>query len=501
MAQQTLNNFLAQLESALKETHAAKHHEENQGVIQSYKDGVLKIQGLSNLKMNELVTVEGTDTPALVMNLEQDASYALVLQANPEIREGLFVKSTGKFLSLPVSKEILGRVVDALGTPLDGKAAIKADKFMPHENVAPSVMHRKSVHEPMQTGIVAIDSLVPIGRGQRELIIGDRQTGKTTVALDSIMNQKGKDVICVYVAVAQRESKTAQVVQKLQDSGALEYTVVVSAPAASSAVMQYLSPYAGCAIAEYFMQMGKHVLIVYDDLSKHAVAYREMSLLLRRPPGREAYPGDVFYLHSRLLERAAKVNEANGSGSITALPIIETQANDVSAYIPTNVISITDGQIFLESNLFNKGIRPAINVGISVSRVGGAAQTKIIKKVSGTVKLDLAQYYELEAFSQFASELDQATKDKLTRGRRVVEVLKQKQDHPYALWQETFVLYAATKGFFDPIPEVEVGHKITSLFALIQSSYPKIIEMIDDKKELTEEIEKQINTILKAFFA
>ncbi len=502
MTQANLQQFLATIESALQQSQESMgQQDKNRGVIQSYKDGVIKIQGLSALKMNEVVEIEGVGAQALVMNLEKDAAFALVLQASPEIREGLFVKSTSSFLSIPVSDEIIGRTVDPLGNPLDSKGAYKHDKRMPHEAQAPSVMVRKSVHEPVQTGIVAIDSLVPVGRGQRELIIGDRQTGKTTVAIDTILNQKDENMICIYVAVAQRESKTAQVIQKLTDLGAMSYTVVVSAPAASSAVLQYLAPYAGCAIAEYFMALGKHVLVIYDDLSKHAVAYREMSLLLRRPPGREAYPGDVFYLHSRLLERAAKLNEANGGGSITALPIIETQANDVSAYIPTNVISITDGQIFLESNLFNKGIRPAINVGISVSRVGGAAQTKIMKKVSGTVKLDLAQYYELEAFSQFASELDESTKAKLTRGRRVVEALKQGQNQPYALWQEVVVLYAATKGYLDPIPENEISEKVRSLFALVESSHTALIESIRVKKELTQEIEDEIKTLFDKFFS
>ncbi|MBI4231748.1 F0F1 ATP synthase subunit alpha [Candidatus Peregrinibacteria bacterium] len=502
MSKDTLQNFLSQLQEALENSHIESNKmESKQGVIQSYKDGVIKIQGLSELKMNEIVEIEGINVSALVMNLEQDASYALVLEANREIREGLFVKSTGKFLSIPVSDEIIGRVVDPLGKPLDGKAEYKAEAMMAHENIAPSVMERKSVHEALQTGIVAIDSLIPIGRGQRELIIGDRQTGKTAVAIDTILNQKGKDVICIYVAVAQRESKTSQVISALKAQGAMDYTIVVSASAASSAVSQYLAPYAGCAIGEYFMNKGKHALIIYDDLSKHAVAYREMSLLLRRPPGREAYPGDVFYLHSRLLERAAKLSDAKGAGSLTALPIIETQANDVSAYIPTNVISITDGQIFLESDLFNKGIRPAINVGISVSRVGGAAQTKIMKKVSGTAKLDLAQYYELEAFSQFASELDEGTKAKLTRGRRVVESFKQKQSRPYELWEEVIVIIAATKGYLDKVEESEVQAKLQSLLSLCETSHKELVTVIMDKKELTEEIDKMITQVLDKFFA
>ncbi len=501
MSNQTLNKFLSELSKSLENIEVSGPKEESkQGVIQSYKDGVIQIEGLSDLKMNEIVMIEGLNIQCLVMNLEQDASYALVLKNSTEIREGLLVKSTGKYLAIPVGDNILGRVVDPLGKPLDGNGEYNNDKMMPHESAAPSVMVRKSVHEPLQTGIVAIDSLVPIGRGQRELIIGDRQTGKTTVAIDTIINQKDQDMICVYVAVAQREAKTAQVVETLKKAGAMDYTVVVSAPAASSAVLQYLAPYAGVAISEYFMNKGKHVLVIYDDLSKHAVAYREMSLLLRRPPGREAYPGDVFYLHSRLLERAAKLNEANGSGSITALPIIETQANDISAYIPTNVISITDGQLFLESDLFNKGIRPAINVGNSVSRVGGSAQTKIMKKVSGTAKLDLAQYYELEAFSQFASELDDSTKKKLVRGRRVVEALKQKQNQPYALWKEVVVLRAASKGYLDKTHEDKVGEKIESLFALVETSHPDFIKKVMSEKKLTEEIDAEMTKILDNFF-
>jgi F-type H+-transporting ATPase subunit alpha len=502
MAKESLSNFLESLEATLaKMPTSGQESDASQGVVESYKDGVIAIRGLNDLRMSEVVEIENTNTQALVMNLEKGIAYALVLQANREIREGLFVRSSGKFLSIPVSDNIIGRVVDSLGNPIDGEGEIKADKFMPLESPAPDVMARKSVHQPVQTGIVAIDALVPVGRGQRELIIGDRQTGKTTVALDTILNQKDQNMVCVYVSIAQREGKTSQVVETLRAKGALSYTTVVSAPAASSAVMQYLAPYAGVAVAEYFMAQGKDVLVVYDDLSKHAVAYREMSLLLRRPPGREAYPGDVFYLHSRLLERAAKLNEDNGGGSITALPIIETQANDVSAYIPTNVISITDGQIFLQSDLFYKGIRPAINVGISVSRVGGAAQTSIMKKVSGTAKLDLAQYYELEAFSQFASELDEATKAKLTRGRRVVESLKQKQNNPYTLWQEVIVLYAASKGFLDPIEATEVGAKIKDMFALVESNFADLINKIETEKSLSEEIENGIKDVMTKFFS
>jgi F-type H+-transporting ATPase subunit alpha len=503
MAQETLTTFLQKVEEALANmpSSASDDSDSKKGVIESYKDGVIAIKGLSGLMMSEVVEIEGTGTKALVMNLEKDISYALVLQASTEIREGLFVKSTGNFLTLPVGEGILGRVVDPLGNPVDGKGDYKADKHMQHEAPAPDVMSRKSVHQPVQTGIVAIDALVPIGRGQRELIIGDRQTGKTTVAIDTILNQKNEDMICVYVSIAQREGKTAQVVKTLQEKGAMDYTVVVNAPAASSAVMHFLAPYAGVAIAEYFMAQGKHVVVVYDDLSKHAVAYREMSLLLRRPPGREAYPGDVFFSHSRLLERAAKLSDELGGGSITALPIIETQANDVSAYIPTNVISITDGQIFLQSDLFYKGVRPAINVGISVSRVGGSAQTKIMKKVSGTAKLDLAQYYELEAFSQFASELDEATKAKLTRGRRVVEALKQKQNDPQALWQEVMVLYAASKGYLDNVPAEEVQNKVKSFFALVESSHQELVKKIQEEKALSDEIEEGMKKVIEGFFS
>ena len=501
MAKQNLNGFVENLERLLadlpKESNSSSSE---QGVIESYKDGVIAIKGLSGLMMSELVSIEGADAHALVMNIERGTAYALVLQASPKVREGLFVKSTSEFLTLPVGENILGRVVGPTGQPLDGKPQYKSDKNMRLESQAPDVMSRKSVHQPVQTGIAAIDSLVPIGRGQRELIIGDRQTGKTTVAIDTILNQKDEDMICIYVSIGQREGKTAQVIRTLEEHGAMSYTTVVSAPAASSAVLQFLAPYAGVAIAEYFMQKGKHVLVVYDDLSKHAVAYREMSLLLRRPPGREAYPGDVFYLHSRLLERAAKLNDKNGAGSITALPIIETQANDVSAYIPTNVISITDGQIFLQSDLFNKGIRPAINVGISVSRVGGSAQTNIMKKVSGSVKLDLAQYYELEAFSQFASELDEATKSKLTRGRRVVEALKQKQNKPYKLWQMVFVLYAASNGYLDSTEANLVPEKLSSFLANIEANHGDLVKDIQANKTLTDEVKDSLKKICESYF-
>jgi F-type H+-transporting ATPase subunit alpha len=501
MATQNLNGFVENLEKLLadlpKESDSSSSEK---GVIESYKDGVIAIKGLSSLMMSEIVEIEGADALALVMNIERGTAYALVLQASPKVKEGLFVRSTSEFLTIPVGDDVIGRVVDPTGKILDGKGEYKSDKNMRLESQAPDVMARKSVHQPVQTGIAAIDSLVPIGRGQRELIIGDRQTGKTTVALDTIINQKDEDMVCVYVSIAQREGKTAQVIKTLEEHGAMDYTTVVSAPAASSAVLQFLAPYAGVAIAEYFMNKGKHVLVIYDDLSKHAVAYREMSLLLRRPPGREAYPGDVFYLHSRLLERAAKLNDEKGGGSITALPIIETQANDVSAYIPTNVISITDGQIFLQSDLFNKGIRPAINVGISVSRVGGSAQTNIMKKVSGSVKLDLAQYYELEAFSQFASELDEATKSKLTRGKRVVEALKQKQNQPYKLWQMVFVLYAASNGYLDSTDAEEVTDKFRSFLAHIEANHADIVKDIQTNKKMTDEIKESLKSISESYF-
>lgn len=500
MAKDNLSTFLGNIEEAFFKQEKVAQKESKYGVIRSYKDGVILIKGLPGLRMGEVVTVQGTDTQALIMNLEKDLAYALVLQGGSNVREGLFIESTGKTLSMPVSESAIGRVLDALGKPIDGGTAFKADVYYPHEKVAPGVMVRKSVHQPMQTGIVAIDALVPIGRGQRELIIGDRQTGKTAVAIDTILNQKGQNVVCIYVAIGQRESKTAQIYRTLKAAGAMDYSIVVSAPSASSAVMQFLAPYAGVAMGEYFMDKGRDVLIVYDDLSKHAVAYREMSLLLRRPPGREAYPGDVFYLHSRLLERAAKLNDKNGGGSITALPIIETQAGDVSAYIPTNVISITDGQIFLDTDLFNRGIRPAINVGISVSRVGGSAQTKIIKKISGTLKLELSQFYELEAFSQFASDLDAVTKGTLVRGRRIVDSLIQKQNAPYELGAEVVVIWAATKGYLDAVDEKEVVSKIAKLVAFFQSAKSDLMQEINDTKALSDDITAKLEAGMKEFF-
>lgn len=501
MSKENLSAFLENIEKAFFERQESQKTDTRHGVIQSFKDGVILIKGLPGLKMGEVVTIQGTSTQALIMNLEKDLAYGVVLQNDLTVREGLFVEADNSTLSMPVSDGVIGRVVDALGNPVDGRGEIKSDTRYPHEKLAPGVMVRKSVDSPMQTGLVAIDALVPIGRGQRELIIGDRQTGKTAVAIDTILNQKGTGVKCVYVAVGQREGKTNQIYQQLKRAGAMDYTTIVSAPSASSAVMQFLAPFAGSAIAEYFMDKGEDVLIIYDDLSKQAVAYREMSLLLRRPPGREAYPGDVFYLHSRLLERAAKLNEENGGGSITALPIIETQAGDVSAYIPTNVISITDGQIFLDTDLFNRGVRPAINVGISVSRVGGSAQTKIVKKISGTMKLELSQYYELEAFSQFASDLDESTKKTLVRGKRIVQSMIQKQGQPYKLWQEVAVIWAATKGHLDKLEDTEVVAKIHQMLAHMETTQKDLIEKIESVKKLEDDIAEGLEKAVKSFFS
>jgi len=469
------------------------------GIVLQVGDGIARVYGLSNVMASELVEFPN-NVFGMVLNLEEDSVGCVLFGESRLVKEGDHVKRTGRVASMPVGEAMLGRVINPLGEPLDGKGAIQTDKYLPIERKALGVIQRQPVKEPLQTGITAVDSMIPIGRGQRELIIGDRQTGKTTVALDTILSQRGKDMICIYVAIGQRESKTAQVVRTLQEHGALDYTVVVSAGAASSAILQFLAPYAGAANGEYFMHKGKDALIIYDDLSKHAVAYREMSLLLRKPPGREAYPGDVFYIHSRLLERAAKLDEAHGGGSLTALPIVETQANDVSAYIPTNVISITDGQIFLETSLFNQGIRPAMNVGISVSRVGSSAQTKIMKKVSGTVKLELAQYYELAAFSQFSSELDATTKQQLTRGERIVEALKQKPHQPYALWQEVLVVRAATGGHLDTIKRDQVTATLQDLLTTIEHSSKELVERIEKERALSDELSAEIEQALKAFF-
>ena len=495
-----LTTFLHQVEKALTTT-PTKRGTKPVGIITAVQDRVITIEGLDGLKMSEVVQLQTTKAAALVMNLEPGITKALLLGADNQVSEGDYVEPTGQLLSIPVSEHLVGRVVDPLGAILDGGKSITASAHYPLEKVAPGVMTRESVSQPLQTGYTAIDALVPVGRGQRELIIGDRQTGKTTLAIDTIINQKDQKVVCVYVAIGQREAKLAQVYQTLKDADALGYTIIVSAPAASSAALQFLAPYAGAAISEYFADKGLDVLVIYDDLSKHAVSYREISLLLKRPPGREAYPGDVFYLHSRLLERAIKLSPEHGGGSITALPIIETQAGDVSAYIPTNVISITDGQIFLDSTLFNKGVRPAINVGISVSRVGGAAQTKIMKKIAGTVKLDLAQYYELEAFSQFASDLDDQTKATLVRGQRIVEALKQPANHPYALWQEIVVLYAASKGYLDHLAPTAIAEQLTNLLHVVATKGKKLIQIIEIDRDLTPEaqtlLETHVHEVLK----
>ncbi|RDU71170.1 F0F1 ATP synthase subunit alpha [Helicobacter brantae] len=468
------------------------------GKVLTYADGVAKVYGLKNVMYYEMVEFESGDI-GLASSLEEDFVGVVILGSGKNIQEGMSVKRLHKLMKVPVGESIIGRILNPLGEPIDGKGAIEAKEYRFVEEKAPGIMDRKSVHEPMQTGLKAIDALVPIGRGQRELIIGDRQTGKTTVAVDAIINQKGQDVICIYVAIGQKESTVAQVVRRLEEHGAMEYTIVVNAPASDSAAMQFLAPYAGVTMGEYFRDNGKHALIVYDDLSKHAVAYREMSLILRRPPGREAFPGDVFYLHSRLLERAAKVSDELGAGSLTALPIIETQAGDVSAYIPTNVISITDGQIFLETDLFYSGIRPAINVGLSVSRVGGAAQIKATKQVSGTLRLDLAQYRELQAFAQFASNLDETSKKQLERGQRMVEVLKQPPYSPLPIEKQIVIIYAGAKGYLDDIAVSKITKFEADLYPFIEDKYPNIFKSIAEKKALDESIESELKKALEDF--
>ena len=470
------------------------------GKVISVADGVANVYGLKNVMAGEMVEFENGEK-GMALNLEESSVGIVILGKTDGIKEGSSVKRLAKLLRVPVGDALIGRVVNSLGEPIDAKGPIEASETRFVEEKAKGIMARKSVHEPLQTGIKAIDALVPIGRGQRELIIGDRQTGKTTVAIDTIINQKGQDVICIYVAIGQKQSTVAQVVKKLEEYGAMEYTIVVNAGASDAAAIQYLAPYAGVTMGEYFRDNSRHALIIYDDLSKHAVAYREMSLILRRPPGREAYPGDVFYLHSRLLERASKLNDKLGAGSLTALPIIETQAGDVSAYIPTNVISITDGQIFLESDLFNSGIRPAINVGLSVSRVGGAAQIKATKQVSGTLRLDLAQYRELQAFAQFASDLDESSRKQLERGQRMVEVLKQPPYSPLAVEKQVVIIFAGTKGYLDDIPTIAVTKFEAVLYTYIEAKYPEIFEQIRTKKALDKEIEELLHKALKDFKA
>ena len=466
------------------------------GHVLQVGDGIARVYGLENVMSNEMVKFPN-EVYGVVLNLEEDNVGCVILGAGHTIKEGDVVERTGRILDLPVGENLLGRVVSPLGEPVDGAGPIETTERYPIERVAAGVCDRQPVSEPLQTGIKCIDTMIPIGRGQRELIIGDRKTGKTAIAIDTIINQKGKDVICIYVAVGQKKSTVTKVVQTLKDFGAMDYSIVVTATASESATLQYLSPYSGVAMGEYFMDKGKHVLIVYDDLSKHAVAYRQLSLLLRRPPGREAYPGDVFYLHSRLLERALKYSDAKGGGSITALPIIETQAGDVSAYIPTNVISITDGQIYLESNLFNAGIKPAVNPGISVSRVGGSAQIKATKQVSGSLRLDLSQYWEIEAFAQFGSDLDKATVMQLDRGKRLIEVLKQDQYQPQRIASQIAIVYAAVNGHLDDIEISKVRSFEKELNSIISTQYTSLYDNIESKKKLDEEIEKQLESAIK----
>ncbi len=471
---------------------------EETGKVVGFADGIASVYGLNNVMAGEMVEFDTGDT-GMALNLEESSVGVVVLGKGEGIGEGTSVKRLGKLLRVPVGEELVGRVVNPLGEAIDGKGSIETKETRFVEEKAPGIMARKSVHEPLQTGIKAIDALVPIGRGQRELIIGDRQTGKTTVAIDTIINQKDEDVICIYVAIGQKKSSVAHVVKTLEEHGAMDYTIVVNASASESAAMQFLAPYTGVTMGEYFRDNKKHALIIYDDLSKHAVAYREMALILRRPPGREAYPGDVFYLHSRLLERAAKMSDENGAGSLTALPIIETQAGDVSAYIPTNVISITDGQIFLETDLFNSGIRPAINVGLSVSRVGGSAQIKATKQVSGTLRLDLAQYRELQAFAQFASDLDQSSRNQLERGQRMVEVLKQGPYSPLTIQKQIVIIYAGARGFLDDIAVEDVVKFEAELYPFIEAKYPDIFEDIKTKKKLDSDLEDKLNRAIEEF--
>jgi len=483
----------------------------SEGTLVSLTDGICRIHGLADVMQGEMVDF-GNNLYGLALNLERDSVGAVVLGDYKTVSEGDKVKCTGRILEVPVGEALLGRVLDSLGSPIDGKGPIESPLSSPIEKIAPGVIERKSVDQPVQTGLKAIDSMVPIGRGQRELIIGDRQTGKTAVAIDAIINQKGTGVKCIYVAIGQKNSSVAGVVRKLEEHGAMDHTIIVSAGASDSAAMQYIAPYAGCAMGEYFRDRGEDALIIYDDLTKQAWAYRQVSLLLRRPPGREAYPGDVFYLHSRLLERAARVNaehvekltngEVKGqTGSLTALPIIETQAGDVSAFVPTNVISITDGQIFLESSLFNANVRPAINAGLSVSRVGGAAQTKIIKKLGGGVRLALAQYRELAAFSQFASDLDEATRKQLERGARVTELMKQKQYAPLSVADMAVSLFAANEGYIDDVENAKVVDFEAALHGYMNSSQKALMDTINDKAEYTDEVAKGLHDALKDFKA
>ncbi len=473
--------------------------EANVGTVVEASDGIARIHGLGQCLASELVEFS-TGTRGLALNLEEETVGAIILGDYTDIKEGDEVRTTGLVASVPVGEELIGRVLNALGDPIDERGPLTTSQRLPVERIAPDVVARESVSEPVQTGIKAIDAMIPIGRGQRELIIGDRSIGKSAIAIDAIINQRGGDLICIYVAVGQKDSKVAQTVATLEQHGAMEHTIVVCASAAESAALQYLAPYAGCAMGEYFMEQGKDVLIVYDDLTKHAWAYRQISLLLKRPPGREAYPGDVFYLHSRLLERAARLDEAHGGGSLTALPIIETQAGDVSAYIPTNVISITDGQIFLENDLFNAGQRPAVNPGISVSRVGGAAQRRAMRSVAGTLRLDLSQFRELQAFAQFGTEdLDPATRRQLLRGQRLTEVLKQPQYEPLSLGQQVAILYAGANGYLDDVPVEKIADFERALHLQLQATAAGVIETIDRTGEVDDDTEEQLKAAIEQF--
>src|SRR5580693_4606772 len=466
------------------------------GTVISLGDGIARVHGLDKVMAGELIEFPH-GVAGLAMNLDEDQVGAVLLGDYTEIKEGDTVKRTGKIMSVPVGEAMIGRVVNALGQPIDDKGPINTDKFLPVERLAPGVIDRQSVREPMATGIKAIDTMIPIGRGQRELLIGDRQTGKTAIALDTIINSAKNNLICIYCAVGQKRSSVAQVVQTLEEHGAMAYTIVVAATASEPAPMQYLAPFAATAMGEYFRDSGKHALVIYDDLSKHAASYREISLLLRRPPGREAYPGDVFYLHSRLLERSAKLSDKNGGGSLTALPIIETQAGDVSAYIPTNVISITDGQIYLETDLFNQGVRPAVNVGLSVSRVGGSAQIKAMRQVAGTLKLELAQYRELAAFAQFGSDLDKATQQQLNRGKRLVELLKQAQFSPLPFSKQILIIFAGTGGFLDDLPVEQVRDFEQELYKYVAATNPGLLRTIMEKKILDDGLKAQLSDVIK----
>jgi len=479
-------------------SHAVQVDVAEVGSVISLGDGIARVHGIERAMAGEMLEFSH-GVFGIALNLEEDSVGAVLLGDYREIKEGDSVKRTARIISVPVGDAMLGRVVNALGQPIDGKGPIQTKEFLPIERLAPGVVDRQPVKEPLQTGLKAIDGMVPIGRGQRELIIGDRQTGKTAVAVDTIINQRGKGVICIYNAIGQKQSTIAQVVRTLEEYDAMSYTIVVAAAASDPAPMLYISPYSACAVGEYFRDSGRHALVVYDDLSKHAQAYREISLLLRRPPGREAYPGDVFYLHSRLLERAAKLNAARGGGSLTALPIIETQAGDLSAYIPTNVISITDGQIFLESDLFHQGVRPAINVGNSVSRVGGSAQIRAMRQVAGSLRLDLAQYRELAAFAQFGSDLDKATQAQLNRGRRLVEILKQPQYQPLAVEKQVAIVYAATKGFIDSVAIEDVRRYEEDLYRFLESSYPTVLTGIAEKKILDDDLKASIEKAMNEF--